>query len=85
MNNGFLNYIVDTETKQFINKPKQPNIDSNLNHKRSINMYYKKQFHYKYKTDEQILKNLIHKNVLPTDLPQKFDLLFTTRNLKPPT
>ena len=26
INNGFPNYIVDTEIKQFINKPEQPNI-----------------------------------------------------------
>ena len=33
INNRFPNYIVDTEIKQFINKPEQPNIDNNLNHK----------------------------------------------------
>ena len=41
INNGFPNYIVDTEIKQFLNKPDQPNIDNNLNHKQSINLYYK--------------------------------------------
>ena len=33
INNGFPNYIVDTEIKQFIYKPEQPNIDNNLDHK----------------------------------------------------
>ena len=32
INNGFPNYIADTEIKQFINKPEQHNIDNNLNH-----------------------------------------------------
>ena len=41
INNGFPTYIVDTEIKQFINKPEQPNIDNNQNHKQSINLYYK--------------------------------------------
>ena len=52
---GFPNFIVNTEIKQFINKPEQPNIDNNLNHKQLINLYYKNQFHNNYKFDEQIL------------------------------
>ena len=35
--------------------------DNNLNHKQSINLYCKNQFHSIYKINEQILKNLIHK------------------------
>ena len=56
INNGFPKYIVDTEIKQFINKPEQPDVDNNLNHKQSINLYYKNQFHKNYKIDEQIYK-----------------------------
>ena len=33
INNGFPNYIVHIEMKQFIYKSEQPNIDNNLNHK----------------------------------------------------
>ena len=33
INNGFPNYIFDTEIKHFINKTKQHNIDNTLNHK----------------------------------------------------
>ena len=88
INNGFPNYIVDTEIKQFINKPEQHNIDNILNHKRSINLYYKKQFHSNDKIDEHILKTLIQKNVLPTDPTKKVRLIidynkFKASNLKP--
>ena len=33
INNGFPNYIVDTEIKHFINKAEQHNIDNILNRK----------------------------------------------------
>ena len=86
INNGFLNYIVDTEIKHFINKTEQHNIDNTLNHKQSINLYYKNQFHSNYKIDEHILKNLIQKNVLPTDPTKKVTFIiyynkFKTSNL----
>ena len=45
INNGFPNNIVDTEIKHFINKTEQHNIHNTLNHKQSINLNYKKQFH----------------------------------------
>ena len=61
----------------------QPNIDNDLNYKQSINLYYKKQFHNNYKRNEQILKYLNQKNVLPTDPIKKLDLSYTTTNLKP--
>ena len=62
INNGFPNYIVDTEIKHFINKTEQHNIDNTLNHKQSINLYYKNQFHSNYKIT--YTENLIQKNVL---------------------
>ena len=58
INNGFPNYIVDTKIKQFIDKTEQRNIDNTLNHKQSMNLYYKNQFHSNHKIDEHILKNL---------------------------
>ena len=45
INNGFPNYIVDTEINNFIYKTEQPNRENFLNHKQSINLYYEKQFH----------------------------------------
>ena len=70
-NNGFPNYIVDTEIKYFINKTEQHNIDNILNYKQSINLYYKNQFHRNYKIDEHILKNLIQKMFSLPILPKK--------------
>ena len=76
INSGFPNHIVDAEMKHFINKTEQHNIDNTLNHKQSINLYYKNQFHSNYKIDEHILKNLIQKNVLPTDPTKKIRLIY---------
>ena len=32
-----------------------------------IKLFYRNQMHYNYKSDEKILKTLIHRNILPTD------------------
>ena len=82
VNNGFPNYVVDTEIKHFINKTEQPNIDNKLNHKQSINLCYKTQFHSNYKIDEHILKNLIQKNVLPIDPTKKIRLIIYYNKFK---
>ena len=63
-------YIVDTEIKYFINKTEH-DIDNILNHKQSINLYYKNQFHSNYKIDEHISKNLIQKMFSLLILPKK--------------
>ena len=86
INNGFPNYIVDTEIEHFINKTEQHNIDNTLNHKQSINLNYKNQFHNNFKIDEHILKNLIWKNILPSCPTKKVRLIiyynkFKTSNL----
>ena len=51
-----------------------------------INLFYHNQMHYNYKSDEKILKPLIHKNILPTDPNKKIKLIiyynkFKTSNL----
>ena len=51
INDRFPNYIVDLEIKYFINKTEPHNIGNTLNHKQSINLYYKNQFHSNYKID----------------------------------
>ena len=70
INNGFPNYIVQTEIKHFINKTEQHNIDNTLNHKQSINLYNKNQFHCNYKIKKKLIKN-----VLPTDPSKKIRLI----------
>ena len=55
----------------------------------STNIYqtfYRDQMHYNYKSDEKILKTLIHRNILPTDPNKKIKLIiyynkFKTSNL----
>ena len=39
--------------------------------------------HYNYKSDEKIMKTLIHKNILPTDPNKKINLLYIIISLKP--
>ena len=51
-----------------------------------IKLFYRNQMHYNYKSDEKILKTLIHKNILPTDPNKKIKLIiyynkFKTSNL----
>ena len=49
------------------------------------NFFYRNQMHYNYKSDEKILKTLIHKNILPTDPNKQIKLIiyykFKTSNL----
>ena len=61
-------------------------LDNILNHKQSINLYYKNQFYCNYKIDEHILKKTYPKHVLPTDPTKKVRLIiyynqFKTSNL----
>ena len=51
-----------------------------------IKLFYRNQMHYNYKSDEKIMKTLIHKNILPTDPNKKIKLIiyynkFKTSNL----
>ena len=67
-------------------KLKKHNVDNILNYKQSINLYYKTQFHSKYKIDEHILKNLIPKKCSSYQSYQKIRLIiyynkFQTSNL----
>ena len=39
--------------------------------------------HYNYKSDEKIMKTLIHKNILPIDSDKKLNLLYIIISLKP--
>ena len=48
----------------------------------ATNLFYKKQFHSNYKIVEHILKNLIQKNVLPTDSTKKVRLIFYNNKFK---
>ena len=82
INNGFPNYIVDTEIKHFINKTEEHNIDNIVNHKQPINLYYKNNF-------KVIIRWTYHKkpypkNVPPTDPIKKIRFIIYY-NFKTPT
>ena len=84
----FPNYIVDEQIKRMIKNVNQQNKQcttpsSQLTY---IKLFYRNQMHYNYKSDEKILKTLIHKNILPTDPNKKIKLIiyynkFNTSNL----
>ena len=51
----------------------------------STNIYqtfYRNQMHYNYKSDDKILKTLIHRNILPTDPNKKIKLIIYYNKLK---
>ena len=47
-----------------------------------IKIFYHNQMHYNYKSDEKILKTLIHSNILPTDPNKKIKLIIYHNKLK---
>ena len=42
----------------------------------SLSVYIYNQMHYNYKSDEKILKTLIHRNILPTDPNKEIKLIY---------
>ena len=87
INNGFPNYIVDEQIKRMIKNVNQQNKQCTTpsSQQTYIKLFYRNQMHYNYKSDEKILKTLIHRNILPTDPNKKIKLniyyKFKTSNL----
>ena len=44
-----------------------------------IKLFYRDQMHYNYKSDEKILKTLIHRNILPTDPNKKVTFIVSLK------
>ena len=87
INNGFPNYIVDEQIKRMIKNVNQQNKQCTTpsSQQTYLKHFYRNQMHYNYKSDEKIMKTLIHKNMLPTDPNKKIKLIyynkFKTSNL----
>ena len=88
INNGFPNYIVDEQIKRIIKNVNQQNIHCTTppSQQTYIKLFYCNQMLYNYKSDEKILKTLIHRDILPTDPNKKIKLIiyynkFKTSNL----
>ena len=88
IDNGFPNYIVDEQIKRMIKNVNQQNKQCTTppSQQTYIKLFYRNQMHYNYKSDEKIMKTLIHKNILPTDPNKKIKLImyynkFKTSNL----
>ena len=73
INNGFPNYIVDEQIKRMIKNVNQQNKQCTTpsSQQTYIKHFYRNQLHYNYKSDEKVLKTLIHKNILPLILIKK--------------
>ena len=73
INNGFPNYIVHEQIKRMIKNANQQNKHCTTppSQQTYIKLFYRYQMHYNYKSDEKILKTLIHRNILPTDPNKK--------------
>ena len=73
INNGFLNYIVDEKTKRTIKNVTQQNIHCNTptNEQEFTKYFYHNQMHHSNKLNENILKTLIQRNILPSDPNKK--------------
>ena len=69
INNGFPNYIVHEQIKCKIKNVNQQNKHCTIppSQQTYIKLFDRNQMHYNYKSDEKILKTLIHRNILPTD------------------
>ena len=85
INNGFPNYIVDEQINRMIKNVNQQNKHCTTRLSQQT-FFYRNQMHYNYKSDEKILKTLIHRNILPTDPNKKIKLIiyyykFKTSNL----
>ena len=50
--------------------------------KQISNFFYRNQMHYNYKSDEKILKTLIHENILATDPNKKIKLIIYYKKFK---
>ena len=88
INNGFPNYIVDEQIKCMIKNVNQQNKQCTTppSQQTYIKLFYRNQMHYNYKSDEKILRILIHRNMPPTDPYKKIKLIiyynkFKTSNL----
>ena len=88
INNGFPNYIVDEQIKRMIKNVSQQNKHCTTppSQQAFIKLFYRNQMHYNYELDENILKTLIQRNILPTEPNKKNELIiyynkFKTSNL----
>ena len=73
INNGFPNCIVEERIKRMIKNVNQQNKHCTIppSQQTFIKHFYLNQMHYNDKSDEKILKTLIHRNIFPTDPNKK--------------
>ena len=81
-NNNYPMKIVDNCVNSFL-QSKVSNKTSNLVDKTKIKIYYKNQMDGQYKKDEKVIKDIIKKNIKPTNgNKKKIDVVIYYKNLK---
>ena len=86
VNNNFPNNLIDQQIKQYLHNIHKNSNNSNSNNTNRINLYYKNQMHKNYKVDKQVISNIIHWHIKPTEPQKQIKLIiyytkFKTSNL----
>ena len=86
VNNGFANDNIQSVTRKIINKWYENSNETQQQQPETIKLYYRAIFSSAYKEDERILKQIVKRNIKPTDAENKVNLIIyykskTTRSL----
>ena len=80
VDNGYPDYLVSRVAKRVIDRWYSKAASTPAEGPPPIKIYYKSHMSSSYKTDERILKNIITRNVKPTDNTQRLDLIIYYRS-----
>ena len=81
VNNGYRNNDINTAISRTLDKwYRQP--AANTEEKENIKIYYKNFMSQDYRTEERIIKDIIYKNVKPTDPDTRLQLIIYYKNMK---
>ena len=80
LNNGFDSNDINTQTKRILDKSYHQ--EQETPSKKSIRLYYQAHFSTNYRKDEKIIKQIIKKNVTPTDPDKKLNLIIYYKSIK---
>ena len=70
INGNFPNKLINQQIKLYLHNIHKYSNNNNKNNANRINLYYKNKMHKNYKLNEQVITNIIHRHIKPTE-PQK--------------
>ena len=74
VNNNFPNKLVDQQIKLYLQNINKNNNTTNNNNTNRINLYYRNQMYYNYKSDEQAITNIIKRHLKPIEKQKQIKL-----------